>query len=38
MPQQTEMPLKGMQYRLVGPFRCGRVLAVAGVLDEPNTY
>jgi len=30
--------LKGMQYRLVGPFRGGRVLAVAGVPGDPQTY
>src|ERR1019366_5828284 len=33
-----EKLLKGLQYRLVGPFRGGRVLAVAGVPGEPNTY
>jgi len=30
--------LKGMQYRLVGPFRGGRVLAVTGVAGDPQTY
>jgi photosystem II stability/assembly factor-like uncharacterized protein len=35
---QTEKLLKGLQYRQVGPFRGGRVLAVAGVPSEPNTY
>jgi photosystem II stability/assembly factor-like uncharacterized protein len=30
--------LNGMQYRLVGPFRGGRVLAVAGVPGDPQTY
>ncbi len=30
--------LKGMQYRLIGPFRGGRVIAVTGVPDEPSTY
>ncbi len=29
---------KGMKWRLVGPFRGGRVIAVAGVPSEPNTY
>jgi photosystem II stability/assembly factor-like uncharacterized protein len=30
--------LKGMKWRLVGPFRGGRVLAVTGIASEPNTY
>src|SRR3954462_10632286 len=29
---------KGLTWRLVGPFRGGRVLAVSGVVGEPNTY
>src|ERR1700682_4579024 len=29
--------LSGMQWRLIGPFRAGRVTAVAGAAD-PNTY
>jgi len=43
-PTQTEAkaeedPLfKGLTWRLVGPFRGGRVLAVSGVVGEPNTY
>jgi len=28
----------GMQWRLVGPFRAGRVSAVAGVIGNPNVY
>ena len=28
----------GLQYRLIGPFRGGRVLAVTGVPSQPNTY
>jgi photosystem II stability/assembly factor-like uncharacterized protein len=28
----------GMQWRLIGPFRGGRALAVAGVPSQPNTY
>jgi photosystem II stability/assembly factor-like uncharacterized protein len=36
--QVSEKLLQGMQYRLVGPFRGGRVLAVAGVPDDPETY
>jgi len=27
-----------MKWRLVGPFRGGRALAVQGVVDEPNVY
>jgi photosystem II stability/assembly factor-like uncharacterized protein len=28
----------GMKWRLIGPFRGGRVLAVAGVAGQPNVY
>jgi len=28
----------GMKWRLIGPFRGGRVLTVAGVPSQPNTY
>jgi photosystem II stability/assembly factor-like uncharacterized protein len=28
----------GMEWRLIGPFRGGRVLAVTGVPSQPNTY
>jgi photosystem II stability/assembly factor-like uncharacterized protein len=28
----------GMQWRLIGPFRGGRALAVTGVPSQPNTY
>src|ERR1700688_502586 len=31
-------PWKALSYRLVGPFRGGRVLAVSGVVGEENTY
>src|SRR5262249_24954757 len=31
-------PLKNFQYRLIGPFRGGRVGAVAGVSSQPNVY
>src|SRR5215831_3354920 len=31
-------PFKGMQYRLVGPFRGGRVVAVSGVVGQNDTY
>jgi photosystem II stability/assembly factor-like uncharacterized protein len=30
--------LKGMQWRQVGPFRGGRVLAVTGIAGDPYTY
>ncbi|HEV2491873.1 MAG TPA: glycosyl hydrolase [Terriglobia bacterium] len=37
--QQFDASLfKGMTYRSIGPFRGGRVLAVAGVPGDPNTY
>jgi photosystem II stability/assembly factor-like uncharacterized protein len=38
--QQTIDPktYEGMKWRLVGPFRGGRVLAVTGVVGQPNTY
>ena len=29
---------EGMKWRLVGPFRGGRVLAVTGIASQPNTY
>ena len=31
-------PWKGLQYRLVGPFRGGRVVAVSGVVGQENIY
>ncbi|MEJ7623065.1 MAG: hypothetical protein WKF34_03655 [Pyrinomonadaceae bacterium] len=31
-------PLKGLQFRSIGPFRGGRVSAVEGIADQPNTY
>ena len=31
-------PLKNFQYRLVGPFRGGRVGAVEGIATQPNVY
>ncbi|HUJ31647.1 MAG TPA: hypothetical protein VLY23_10235 [Candidatus Acidoferrum sp.] len=33
-----EDTLKGMKWRLVGPFRGGRALAVAGIAGDANTY
>ncbi len=35
---EDKNPWKGMQYRLVGPFRGGRVVAVAGVVGQDNVY
>lgn len=37
-PEVPKSPFEGVKYRLVGPFRGGRVLAVAGVPGEDNTY
>ncbi|MFZ3342738.1 MAG: hypothetical protein WA213_17780 [Terriglobales bacterium] len=31
-------PWKALQYRLIGPFRGGRVVAVSGVVGQPDTY
>ncbi len=37
--KEEEDPLfKGLTWRLVGPFRGGRVLAVSGAVGEPDTY
>ena len=33
-----EKPFKGMQYRLIGPFRGGRSLTAAGIPGDPTTY
>jgi len=37
-PATPKSPFEGMKYRLVGPFRGGRVLAVAGVPGQDDTY
>ncbi len=37
-PEAAKSPFEGMKYRLVGPFRGGRVLAVAGVPGNEDTY
>src|SRR2546426_6335346 len=34
----SENSLKGMKWRLIGPFRGGRVLAVAGGPSGPHVY
>lgn len=36
--QKKEDPLKNFQYRLIGPFRGGRVGAVEGVASQPNVF
>ena len=36
--QVNPATIGGMQWRQIGPFRGGRVLAVAGVPGDPNTY
>jgi len=36
--QPDQATFKGMKYRLIGPFRGGRVLAVARVPGDPLTY
>ena len=35
---ESQGPWKGMQYRLVGPFRGGRVVAVSGVVGQNDVY
>ena len=35
---EAQGPWKGMQYRLVGPFRGGRVVAVSGVVGQNDVY
>ena len=37
-PEKKTDPLKSLQYRLIGPFRGGRVGAVTGVPSQPNVY
>jgi photosystem II stability/assembly factor-like uncharacterized protein len=37
-PAINESLYSGMKWRLVGPFRGGRALAVQGVIGEPNVY
>src|SRR5260370_6450963 len=37
-PQIDPKTYGGMKWRLIGPFRGGRVLAVSGVSSQPNTY
>src|SRR5215467_7757680 len=35
---QPQDPLREVRFRLVGPFRAGRVIAVAGVPSQPGVY
>ncbi len=35
---EAQSPLKGLQWRSIGPYRGGRVTAVAGVTSQPNVY
>ncbi len=37
-PPGDALPLAGLQYRLIGPFRGGRATGVAGVPTDTNTY
>jgi len=36
--EEDKGPWKGLQYRLAGPFRGGRVVAVSGVIGQENVY
>jgi photosystem II stability/assembly factor-like uncharacterized protein len=36
--KKAQGPWRGMQYRLVGPFRGGRVVAVSGAVGQDNVY
>ncbi|HLW53338.1 MAG TPA: glycosyl hydrolase [Candidatus Angelobacter sp.] len=36
--EENKGPWHGLTWRLVGPFRGGRVLAVTGVIGDPHTY
>jgi hypothetical protein len=38
LAQVNPVLVGGMKWRQIGPFRGGRVLAVAGVPGDPNTY
>lgn len=37
LAQQTDL-MKDLKFRLIGPFRGGRSIAVSGVSSDPNTY
>jgi photosystem II stability/assembly factor-like uncharacterized protein len=36
--EEAKGPWHGLTWRLIGPFRGGRVLAVTGVIGDPHTY
>src|SRR5260370_22187152 len=36
--EENKGPWKALNYRLVGPYRGGRVLAVSGVVGQDNNY
>ena len=36
--EESKGPWHGLTWRLVGPYRGGRVLAVTGVIGDPHTY
>ncbi len=36
--EEPKGPWHGLTWRLIGPFRGGRVLAVSGVVGDPHTY
>ena len=43
LAQQSSQPIdpslySGMRWRLIGPYRAGRVTAVAGISGDPSTY
>lgn len=36
--QESAPDLSGLRWRMIGPFRGGRTIAVSGVAGDPNTY
>jgi photosystem II stability/assembly factor-like uncharacterized protein len=38
LSQQTAPDLSGLRWRMIGPFRGGRSIAVSGIEGDPNTY
>ncbi|HEX5340234.1 MAG TPA: glycosyl hydrolase [Gammaproteobacteria bacterium] len=38
MPIYPDSALQALSWRLIGPFRGGRVIAVAGVAEQPSTF
>ena len=36
--EEAKGPWHGLTWRLIGPYRGGRVLAVSGVVNDPHTY